>query len=75
MPAPWLIANALWLQAGWWICVLGAQRPWLLLLVPGILDACQAARVSTDRYFLEAKQLFELPTGPMKFIGRAVKVG
>ncbi|MEJ1227010.1 MULTISPECIES: DUF2878 domain-containing protein [Pseudomonas] len=34
MPGYWLIGNALWLQAGWWICVLGAQRPWLLLLVP-----------------------------------------
>lgn len=34
MPTPWLIANALWVQAGWWICVLGAQRPWRLLLVP-----------------------------------------
>lgn len=29
----WLLANALWLQAGWWLCVLGAQRPWLLSLV------------------------------------------
>ncbi|MDO7896043.1 DUF2878 domain-containing protein [Pseudomonas citrulli] len=34
MPRRWLLANALWLQAGWWICVLGTQRPWLLLLVP-----------------------------------------
>jgi len=33
MPVPWLVANAVWLQAGWWICVLGAERPWLLLLV------------------------------------------
>jgi len=30
----WLIGNALWLQAGWWACVLGAHRPWLLLIVP-----------------------------------------
>ena len=29
----WLAGNALWLQAGWWGCVLGAQRPWLLLAV------------------------------------------
>jgi hypothetical protein len=29
----WLLGNALWLQAGWWLCVLGAQRPWLLLIV------------------------------------------
>ena len=33
MPGRWLVANAGWLQAGWWICVLGAERPWLLLLV------------------------------------------
>ncbi|QHG68260.1 DUF2878 domain-containing protein [Pseudomonas putida] len=29
----WLLGNALWLQAGWWLCVLGAHRPWLLLVV------------------------------------------
>ena len=29
----WLIGNALWMQAGWWGCVLGARHPWLLLLV------------------------------------------
>ncbi|WP_060512402.1 DUF2878 domain-containing protein [Pseudomonas sp. NBRC 111124] len=29
----WLLGNALWLQAGWWLCVLGAHRPWLLLMV------------------------------------------
>ncbi len=34
MPSAWLVANALWLQAGWWLCVLGAKYPWLLLLVP-----------------------------------------
>lgn len=34
MPRAWLLANALWLQAGWWACVLGATRPWLLLIVP-----------------------------------------
>ncbi|MGX1021566.1 hypothetical protein AB7M33_004242 [Pseudomonas sp. Y3 TE3536] len=34
MPRSWLVANALWLQAGWWACVLGAQYPGLLLLVP-----------------------------------------
>ncbi len=34
MRGRWLLANALWLQAGWWACVLGAHRPWLLLLVP-----------------------------------------
>ncbi|MCC9005545.1 DUF2878 domain-containing protein [Pseudomonas putida] len=33
MPGRWLVANAVWLQAGWWICVLGDERPWLLLLV------------------------------------------
>ena len=37
MPSRWLIGNALWLQAGWWFCVLGAERPLLLLLViPGV---------------------------------------
>ncbi|MEG1039906.1 MAG: DUF2878 domain-containing protein [Pseudomonas sp.] len=30
----WIIGNALWLQVGWWACVLGAHRPWLLLTVP-----------------------------------------
>ncbi|WP_248920038.1 DUF2878 domain-containing protein [Pseudomonas entomophila] len=30
----WLIANALWLQLGWWACVLGARWWWLLLIVP-----------------------------------------
>ncbi|CRI57108.1 putative membrane protein [Pseudomonas sp. CCOS 191] len=34
MPSGWLIANALWLQVGWWACVLGAKVPSLLLLVP-----------------------------------------
>ena len=29
----WLLGNALWLQAGWWLCVLGAHWPWLLLVV------------------------------------------
>lgn len=29
----WLIGNALWLQAGWWGCVLGARYPGLLSLV------------------------------------------
>lgn len=31
MARGWLIGNALWLQAGWWACVLGARQPWLLL--------------------------------------------
>ncbi|MBC3455520.1 DUF2878 domain-containing protein [Pseudomonas mosselii] len=35
----WLIANALWLQAGWWLCVLGARWPWLLLVVPPVMVA------------------------------------
>lgn len=30
MSRAWLIGNALWLQAGWWACVLGARHPWLL---------------------------------------------
>jgi len=30
----WQLVNALWLQAGWWLCVLGAQHPLLLWLVP-----------------------------------------
>jgi hypothetical protein len=34
MSRTWLIANAVWLQAGWWVCVLGAHTPWLLALVP-----------------------------------------
>lgn len=29
----WLIGNALWLQAGWWGCVLGARYPLLLWVV------------------------------------------
>ena len=29
-----LIANALWLQAGWWACVLGAKAPGWLVMVP-----------------------------------------
>ncbi|WP_434700490.1 DUF2878 domain-containing protein [Pseudomonas sp. D1-1] len=33
----WLIGNALWLQLGWWGCVLGAQQPaWLLAVVAGL---------------------------------------
>ncbi len=33
-----LIVNALWLQLGWWGCVLGAQDPWWLLpVVIGLL--------------------------------------
>ncbi len=43
MPGRWLVANAVWLQAGWWICVLGAERPWLLLLViAGVVAFCAA---------------------------------
>jgi len=34
MSRGWLMGNALWLQAGWWACVLGADTPWLLLIVP-----------------------------------------
>lgn len=33
MARSWLIGNALWLQAGWWACVVGAHLPWLLLTV------------------------------------------
>ncbi|WP_176517556.1 DUF2878 domain-containing protein [Pseudomonas faucium] len=33
MARGWLLGNALWLQAGWWACVLGARQPWLLWLV------------------------------------------
>lgn len=29
-----LLANAVWLQAGWWLCVYGAQQPWLLWWIP-----------------------------------------
>ncbi|OLS60253.1 DUF2878 domain-containing protein [Pseudomonas putida] len=29
----WLVGNALWLQAGWWGCVLGARHSWLLWAV------------------------------------------
>lgn len=29
-----MIGNALWLQVGWWACVLGAHVQWLLLIVP-----------------------------------------
>ncbi|WP_288374969.1 DUF2878 domain-containing protein [uncultured Pseudomonas sp.] len=41
-----LVANALWLQVGWWACVLGAERPWLLLLV--ILGLGAHLRLSRD---------------------------
>ncbi|MFK0310022.1 DUF2878 domain-containing protein [Pseudomonas sp. NPDC090233] len=34
MSRRWLIGNALWLQAGWWVCVLGAHEPSLLVIVP-----------------------------------------
>ncbi|MFZ0154836.1 DUF2878 domain-containing protein [Pseudomonas sp.] len=34
MSRGWMIGNALWLQVGWWACVLGAQVQWLLLIVP-----------------------------------------
>ncbi|MFV3288911.1 DUF2878 domain-containing protein [Pseudomonas sp. NY11955] len=38
MTRRWLIGNALWLQAGWWACVLGAHLPWLLLApIAGLL--------------------------------------
>ncbi|MGE7990106.1 DUF2878 domain-containing protein [Pseudomonas sp. NPDC089554] len=33
MSRAWLLGNALWLQAGWWACVLGPHHPWLLLAV------------------------------------------
>ncbi|MFD2640893.1 DUF2878 domain-containing protein [Pseudomonas japonica] len=33
MTRTWLLGNALWLQAGWWGCVLGARYPGLLLAV------------------------------------------
>ncbi|MFJ4064487.1 DUF2878 domain-containing protein [Pseudomonas sp. NPDC089996] len=38
----WLLGNALWLQAGWWLCVLGAQRPRLLPIAVGglLLHLC-----------------------------------
>ncbi|MBC3372618.1 DUF2878 domain-containing protein [Pseudomonas sp. SWRI92] len=33
-----LIVNALWLQLGWWGCVLGAHQPaWLVAVVGGLL--------------------------------------
>ncbi|WP_435608973.1 DUF2878 domain-containing protein [Pseudomonas knackmussii] len=35
MSRAWLVANALWLQAGWWACVLGAHHPLLLIGVIG----------------------------------------
>ncbi|MDH4653687.1 DUF2878 domain-containing protein [Pseudomonas sp. JS3066] len=33
MGRAWLMGNALWLQLGWWGCVLGAQVSWLLFAV------------------------------------------
>ncbi|MDN6858975.1 DUF2878 domain-containing protein [Pseudomonas sp. CAN2814] len=33
MSRAWQLGNALWLQLGWWGCVLGAERGWLLPLV------------------------------------------
>ncbi|MHA6195813.1 DUF2878 domain-containing protein [Pseudomonas wadenswilerensis] len=35
MSRAWLVGNALWLQAGWWGCVLGARYPGLLVAVLG----------------------------------------
>lgn len=38
MARGWLIGNALWLQVGWWACVLGARLPCLLwVAVAGLL--------------------------------------
>lgn len=34
MGRAWLVGNALWLQAGWWACVLGAHTPAWLLVIP-----------------------------------------
>ncbi|MDH1549120.1 MULTISPECIES: DUF2878 domain-containing protein [Pseudomonas] len=28
------VANALWLQLGWWLCIWGASTPWVPVLVP-----------------------------------------
>lgn len=40
-----LLANALWLQVGWWGCVLGAQRPVLLgAMAVGLLVHLGACR-------------------------------
>ncbi|MFR0687869.1 DUF2878 domain-containing protein [Enterobacterales bacterium AE_CKDN230030158-1A_HGKHYDSX7] len=33
MTRAWQLGNVLWLQLGWWGCVLGAERTWLLPLV------------------------------------------
>ncbi|PAV72515.1 hypothetical protein WR25_03561 [Diploscapter pachys] len=69
MPRAWLIANALWLQVGWWACVLGAKVPWLLLLVPlGMavhLTLC-AARGSEVRALLRVTL-----AGPLAYLGGA----
>lgn len=35
MSRTWLVGNALWLQLGWWACVLGARHPLLLIGVLG----------------------------------------
>lgn len=51
MTRAWLIGNALWLQAGWWACVLGAHHPLLLIGVIGglavHLAGCPQPRAET----------------------------
>ncbi|WP_194790832.1 DUF2878 domain-containing protein [Pseudomonas sp. UFMG81] len=44
-----LVANALWLQAGWWGCVLGARQPWLL----GVVVAGLAVHLGLCRHLSE----------------------
>ncbi|MDU9394780.1 DUF2878 domain-containing protein [Pseudomonas sp. zfem002] len=46
MTRAWLLGNALWLQAGWWGCVLGARYPGLLLgvLVGLLIHLCLCRR-------------------------------
>ncbi len=50
MSRAWLIGNALWLQAGWWACVLGAQQRWLLLavVIGLVIHVCCCARPGAE---------------------------
>jgi len=57
MPNRWVVTNAVWLQAAWWGCVLGAERPWLLLLV--LAGVAVHLRLCTD-FNAEVKALLRV---------------
>lgn len=56
MSRGWLLANALWLQAGWWLCVLGAEKPFLsMLVIAGLavhLSLCPAVHAEVKALLL-----------------------